>query len=75
MVEARKITGPLVIVVSVAQQKVAVFAADSEVATTRVSTGGPRHPTPLVPGTSLITSDNALSDETDSDTDFIVLTP
>ena len=29
----------------------------------------------LVPGSSLIESDNALSDETDADTDFIVLTP
>jgi len=29
----------------------------------------------LVPGSSLIASDNALSDETDADTDFIVLTP
>ncbi len=28
----------------------------------------------LTPGSSLIVSDNALSDETDSDTDFIVLT-
>ena len=28
----------------------------------------------LIPGSSLIVSDNALSDETDSDTDFIVLT-
>jgi lipoprotein-anchoring transpeptidase ErfK/SrfK len=29
----------------------------------------------LLPGSSLIVSDNALSDETDADTDFIVLTP
>jgi hypothetical protein len=29
----------------------------------------------LVPGSSLIVSDNALSDETDDSTDFIVLTP
>jgi hypothetical protein len=29
----------------------------------------------LAPGASLIVSDNALSDETDSDTDFVVLTP
>ena len=29
----------------------------------------------LSPGASLIVSDNALSDETDADTDFIVLTP
>jgi hypothetical protein len=29
----------------------------------------------MVPGSSLIVSDNALSDETDADTDFIVLTP
>ena len=29
----------------------------------------------LVPGSSLVESDNALSDETDADTDFIVLTP
>jgi len=29
----------------------------------------------LSPGASLIVSDNALSDETDIDTDFVVLTP
>lgn len=29
----------------------------------------------MSPGSSLIVSDNALSDETDADTDFIVLTP
>ena len=29
----------------------------------------------LIVGSSLIVSDNALSDETDADTDFIVLTP
>jgi len=29
----------------------------------------------LIAGSSLIVSDNALSDETDADTDFIVLTP
>ena len=29
----------------------------------------------VLPGSSLIVSDNALSDETDADTDFIVLTP
>ena len=29
----------------------------------------------IIPGSSLIVSDNELSDETDSDTDFIVLTP
>src|SRR5581483_9261701 len=29
----------------------------------------------LTPGASLIVSDNALSDETGSDTDFVVLTP
>src|SRR5450759_1670934 len=29
----------------------------------------------LLPGSSLIVSDNALSDDTDADTDFIVLTP
>ncbi len=29
----------------------------------------------MMPGSSLIVSDNALSDETDADTDFIVLTP
>ena len=29
----------------------------------------------ILPGSSLIVSDNALSDETDADTDFIVLTP
>jgi hypothetical protein len=29
----------------------------------------------LMVGSSLIVSDNALSDETDADTDFIVLTP
>jgi hypothetical protein len=29
----------------------------------------------IVPGSSLIVSDNELSDETDADTDFIVLTP
>ena len=29
----------------------------------------------ISPGSSLIVSDNALSDETDEDTDFIVLTP
>ena len=28
----------------------------------------------MLPGSSLIVSDNALSDETDADTDFIVLT-
>ena len=29
----------------------------------------------LTPGASLIVSDNALSDETGTDTDFVVLTP
>ena len=29
----------------------------------------------LIVGSSLIVSDNALSDETDADTDFVVLTP
>ena len=29
----------------------------------------------ISPGSSLIVSDNALSDETDESTDFIVLTP
>ena len=43
----RKVSGPLLIVVSLAQQKATVFANDGEVAKTPVSTGVPGHPTPL----------------------------
>jgi L,D-transpeptidase-like protein len=43
----RKVTGPLLIVVSIAQQNATVFAADGEIASTPVSTGVPGHQTPL----------------------------
>jgi hypothetical protein len=42
-----KVTGPVIIVVSLAQQKATVFSGDREIATTPISTGVPGHPTPL----------------------------
>ncbi len=42
-----KVSSPVLIVVSIARQKLSVFANDTEIGTSPVSTGVPGHPTPL----------------------------